>query len=147
MSELKAETIVPQGTTVTLQMYPKAETDKVISELEESHKMEVEQLLMEIVKQKKQVHDYAQGLYVIQARAEKEARHHKYKRCLNKAEWCEATSLWCYQAANTLPAGFHATLNGKPVMIEPERLFKRSALLTKWNTRWLEFSEKFKEAK
>ena len=31
MSELKAETIVPQGTTITLQMYPKAEADKVIA--------------------------------------------------------------------------------------------------------------------
>ena len=31
MSELKAETIVPQGTTITLQMYPKAEVDKVIA--------------------------------------------------------------------------------------------------------------------
>lgn len=31
MSELKAETIVPQGSTVTLQMYPKAEADKVIA--------------------------------------------------------------------------------------------------------------------
>ena len=29
--ELKAETIVPQGTTITLQMYPKAEADKVIA--------------------------------------------------------------------------------------------------------------------
>ena len=31
MSELKAETIVPQGTTITLQMYPKAEADEVIA--------------------------------------------------------------------------------------------------------------------
>lgn len=31
--ELKAETIVPQGTVVTLQMYPKAETDEAITEL------------------------------------------------------------------------------------------------------------------
>lgn len=30
--ELKAETIVPQGCTITLQMYPKAEADKVIAE-------------------------------------------------------------------------------------------------------------------
>ena len=78
---------------------------------------------------------------------ERKLRYHKYKRCLAMAKWCEATSLWCYQAANTLPAGFHATLHGKPVMIEPERLFKRSALLTKWNTRWLKLAEKFKEAK
>ena len=30
--ELKAETIVPQGTTITLQMYPKSEVDKTIAE-------------------------------------------------------------------------------------------------------------------
>ena len=34
MSELNAETIVPQGTTITLQMYPKSEADKVIEKLE-----------------------------------------------------------------------------------------------------------------
>ena len=31
--ELKAETIVPQGCTITLQMYPKAEADAAIAEL------------------------------------------------------------------------------------------------------------------
>lgn len=31
-NELKAETIVPQGCTITLQMYPKAEVDKVLAE-------------------------------------------------------------------------------------------------------------------
>lgn len=40
----------------------------------------------EIVELKKQVHDYALGLYVIQAKAEKEARHQKYKRCLAMAK-------------------------------------------------------------
>jgi len=74
-------------------------------------------------------------------------RHSNYKRCLAMARWCEATALWCYQAANTLPAGFHATLYGKPVMIEPDRLFKRHVLLTKWSSRWRELAEKFKEAK
>lgn len=79
--------------------------------------------------------------------AVKVIRYNKYKRCMAMAKWCEATALWCYQAANTLPVGFHATLHGKPVMIEPERLFKRSALLTKWNSRWLELAERFKESK
>lgn len=76
-----------------------------------------------------------------------ELRHQKYKRCLAMARWCEATALWCYQAANTLPAGFHATLYGKRVMIEPDRLFKRHVLLTKWSTRWREIADKFKETK
>jgi hypothetical protein len=79
--------------------------------------------------------------------ADKVIAHQKYKRCLAMAKWCEATALWCYQAANTLPAGFHATLYGKPVMIEPARLFKRFELLSKWNKRWLELAELFKEGK
>lgn len=73
--------------------------------------------------------------------------HHKYKRCLAMANECEATALWCYQAANTLPAGFKATLFGKPVMIEPARLFNRQVLLTKWSQRWLKIAEKFKDKK
>lgn len=76
-----------------------------------------------------------------------ELNWNKYKRCLAMAGCCEATALWCYQAANTLPAGFHATLYGKPVMIEPDRLFKRHVLLTKWSARWSEMAKKFKEAK
>lgn len=79
--------------------------------------------------------------------ADKVIAHNKHKRCLAMAERCEATARWCYQAANTLPAGFHATLYGKPVMIEPARLFKRYVLLTEWSDRWRELAEKFKEAK
>ena len=46
----------------------------------------------EIAELQKQVHDYAQGLYVIQARAEKEACHQKHKRCLAMADinWWQA---------------------------------------------------------
>ena len=120
----------------TGKFYLKSEADKVIAEQD-----------AEIVELKEQVHDYALNTYVIQARAEKELRHQKYRRCLAMARWCEATALWCYQAANTLPVGFHATLYGKPVMIEPDRLFRRHVLLTKWSTRWRELAEKFKEAK
>ena len=74
----------------------------------------------------------------------KENRHQKHKRCLAMAEWCEVTAMWCYQAANTLPKGFRATLYGKPVMIEPSRLFKRSARLDNWVDRWRKLAEKFK---
>lgn len=58
-------------------LYFKAEADEVIAEKDE-----------EIAELQKQVHDYAQGLYVMQARAEMETRHHKYKRCLANAEMC-----------------------------------------------------------
>ena len=61
MSELKATTVydaywkensVGEGTGVLV--YLKSEADKVIADLEESHKMEVEQLLIEIVKLKEE---------------------------------------------------------------------------------------------
>ena len=38
--ELKAETIVPQGCALTLQMYPKAEVDAAIDELKTEHHKE-----------------------------------------------------------------------------------------------------------
>ena len=118
MSELKAEQWLDYSGE-PMPCYPKAEADKVIADLEESHKMEVEQLLMEIVELKKQVHDYAQGLYVIQARAEKEARHDKYKRCLAMAKICE---------------------NKLCTVVKP-------GWWDKWRKRWLELAKKFKEAK
>lgn len=56
MSELKVASLfefekVLQGHSNKL-FYAKSDADKVIADLEESHKMEVEQLLMEIVKLK-----------------------------------------------------------------------------------------------
>lgn len=82
MSELKAHRFIttdelfPEANAGVL-YYEKSEADMVIAENDK-----------EIAELQKQVHDYAQGLYVIQARAEKEARHHKYKRCLANAEAC-----------------------------------------------------------
>ena len=61
MSELKAKHVVDvydeysDNPTNETQVYLKSEADKVIADLEESHKMEVEQLLMEIVGLKKLV--------------------------------------------------------------------------------------------
>ena len=40
--ELKEETIVPQGTTITLQMYPKSEVDAAIAELKDEWRSEHE---------------------------------------------------------------------------------------------------------
>ena len=61
MSELKAvhafdvyEAYTKTGDDDAAQVYLKPEADKVIADLEESHKMEVEQLLMEIVKLKEE---------------------------------------------------------------------------------------------
>ena len=104
------------------QVYLKSEADKVIADLEESHKKEVEKILIEVAELQKQVHDYAQGLYVIQARADKEARHQKYKRCLAMAKLCG------------LMSAFHGG-----------EWYAR--WINRWYERWQELSEKFKEAK
>jgi hypothetical protein len=138
MSELKVHKIgdlcfdFKMGKDVGIDFYLKSEADKVIEELEADYKEACDRL---------------QTANLIKDEQLAATRHHKYKRCLAMAASCEATALWCYQAANTLPAGFHATLYGKPVMIEPDRLFNRHVLLTKWSSRWRELAEKFKEAK
>lgn len=112
------------GKIQVTRVYIKDEVDKVIADLEESYKMEVEQLLMEIAELKKQVQDYAQGLYVIQAKAEKETRHHKFRRCLSMAKICDNEF--------------------------DKRTFLRDGEWEKWkwhvrNRKWLELAEKFKE--
>lgn len=79
MSELREHLFVPcselqegdeltDAFTIAKSYYLKSEVDNAIADLEESHKKEVEQLLMEITKLKKQSHDYAQVLHSIQSR-------------------------------------------------------------------------------
>ena len=65
-------------------VYDKSDADNVIKDLEESHKKEVGQLLMEITNLKERVHDCTQG----RAITVQELRHQKYKRCLSMARWC-----------------------------------------------------------
>ena len=103
MSELKAETIVPQGTTITLQMYPKSEADKVIAELKA---------------QKARAED---DCAYWKSKAQRE-RHHKFKRCLAMA------LLWLERAENSTD-------------LENELVSRRRC------SKWMELSEKFKEAK
>ena len=103
--------------------YLKSEADKVIADLEESHKMEVEQLLMEIVELKEKLVEQA----TLRAWAELQLRRHKYKRCLAMARWCHNESLWWYSKGY----GFE----------------KYDKFCEKWEKRWLEIAEQFKEAK
>ena len=132
MNELKTYKMVDEKyctdcvCVIPSEVYLKSEADKVIADLEESHKKDVEQLLIEIAERQKQVHDYAQGLYVIQAKAEKEARHHKYKRCLAMAECCKRKRI---DAANYRI---------------PRETWE---FYDKWHRRWFKIAEKFKEAK
>ena len=114
--------------------YLKSEADKVIADLEESHKKEVEQLLMEIVELKKQVHDYALNTYVMQSRAEKEARHDKYKRCSAMADKCQEAICYWDNVKYTY-------FKGKAYC------FRKLKHYGRWGQIWLAITEKFKEAK
>jgi hypothetical protein len=132
MSELKAykgDIYIPvYGSIADAKVYLKSEADKVIAEKD-----------AEIVELKKQVHDYAQGLYVIQARADKDARHHKYKRCLAMARWCRESL--------RLMRTYEVTVdywNLEPGH-DAEYFCKKGDFYSKWRKRWLELAEKFKE--
>lgn len=89
------------------EFYLKYEADKVIAELKE------------------QVHDYALGLYAMQARAEKEARRYKFKRCLAMAKLCNEK--WLVHNFAEIPT--------------------KLRFYDKWEKRWLGLADKFKEAK
>ena len=150
MSELKAYTyddMLDGAADVDVEYYPKSEADKVIADLEESHKKEVEQLLIKIAEQKSEIerleilcanyrHD-CDNLAISNEQVKRAARtllkkmnHNKYKRCLDKAKWCFTKSNYHFVLAR------HGE-NGK----ENNR---RSILYAKWHKRWLELSEKFK---
>lgn len=83
--------------------YIKSEADEVIAEL------------------KNQIHEYAQGLYEIQSRAENEIRHGKYKRCLAMAEMCMFKSRISYF----------------------EKKSNKSRRMSKWCQRWHELAKQF----
>lgn len=98
--------------------YLKSEADKVIADKDK-----------EIAELKKQVHDYAQCLYVIQARAEKEARHHKYKRCMAMVERCKD------KIENVVQYNEH------------DDWLIINEYWERWHERWLKIAEQFKESK
>ena len=102
------------------EVYFKAEADKYIEELEEKHKMEVEQLLLEIA----QVKRAAQTL-------RKKMNHWKRKWCLAMEKWCRAREGWYSE---------------KSQIFGIEWSWKEKRCL-KWRRRWLELAEKFKEGK
>ena len=117
MSELKVYRI--SGIELDSQFYLKSEADKVIAELEESHKKEVSQLLILNREQ-------ANSANRLRDSMEQVIRHHKYKRCLAMAKWCASRSAsWCLDPAD-------------------DELHK-SDFYDKWKLRWLELAKKFKE--
>lgn len=133
MSELKAETIVPQGTTITLQMYPKAETDKVIAEKDkeiqrlenlcESYRIDCDNLAIREANAYKEIE-----------RDNKQLRHQKYKRSLDKAKLCESEEKRLEAIA--------------PIFDTDKECWEyNSDYWYKWRECWLKIAEQFKEAK
>lgn len=125
MSELKAYKMVnaqyltDRPCVIPADVYFKSEADKVIAELEESHKTEVKELLC-LIRDKENNFNRAFDS------VEKELRHQKYKRCLTMAKWCASRSAsWCLDPAD-------------------DELHK-SDFYDKWKLRWLGLAEKFKE--
>ena len=116
--------------------YLKSEADKVIADLEESHKKEVTQLLMEIVELKEIDSKNRSAYYKDLAMMAKDVEHHKYKRCLDKAEICCEKKENCYNRALR-----------KYSKDEADYLARKSEFWEDWEFRWLKIAEKFKEAK
>lgn len=146
MSELKVIDLgniresIEKGKSVYYEYYPKSEADKVIADLEESHKMEVEQLLIEIVELKEKLVEQA----TLRAWAELQLRRQKYKRCL-------------LYAKNHKNLGDLATDTARLIGLNAYAFTKETetACVAYWNRirdchyrrhdEWLELAEKFKE--
>lgn len=130
MSELKAFEVTRKalfGRTCTEKVYLKSEADKVIADLEESHKKEVSQLLILNREQ-------ANTANRLRDSTEQVIRHQKYKLCLAMAEWCNSEmgreTFACFRPRST-----------KEVWREEHKYW------AKWRKIWLNLAKKFKEAK
>ena len=111
------------------ELYYKHQADKVIADLEESHKKEVGQLLILNREQ-------ANAANRLRDSMEQVIRHHKYKRCLDNAEICCEKKENCYNRALR-----------KYSKDEADYLVRKSDFWQDWEFRWLKIVEKFKEAK
>jgi hypothetical protein len=126
MSELKYQLMLNKDMS-WVPRYLKSEADKFIADLEESHKKEVGQLLIEIAELKETLNNsrnarkYWRKEYLIEY---KEILHQKHKRCLAMAKWCERKRV---DAANyRIPR-------------------EKWEFYEKWHNRWLAIAKKFKE--
>ena len=123
--ELKAETIVPQGCTITLQMYPKAEADKVIAELKN-----------EIEKQKR-LRDMALASVPNVLKVMKIIQHQKYKRCLAMVQLCKDNAdWWDYEQRNRLEEQ-----RGNAESLRFKEAHAKFCHYVKWEKCWMEIAE------
>ena len=133
MSELKAvhafdvyEAYTKTGDDDAAQVYLKSEADKVIADKD----AKILALDAEVFKQK----HHAKLFFDERNYAETQLRHHKYKRCLDKAEMCKAR----YDEED-------AKVNGSGASWE--YISKEMKYWERWRNRWLELAEQFKEEK
>lgn len=144
MSELKAYLRYSPGLIGLADYYIKSEADKVIAnrdceikKLKDSIskllKAKTEQIMDEII-QKTLI--YGDGFVPVEhaMKLVAEIRHHKYKRCLDKAEMCQAK----YDEEDAKVNGHYSSW---------EYTSKEMKYWERWRWRWLTLAEKFKEAK
>ena len=74
------------------------------------------------------------GHWVLKSEADREIRHHKYKRCLDQVENCRISSVYFFHLCEREKDEGNAA--------EYRRI---SDWFDKWEERWLELAERFKE--
>ena len=131
MSELKARRFwdldeIQTDAIVGSLYYLKSEADKVIADLEESHKTEVKELLC-LIRDKENNFNRAFDS------EEKELRHHKYKRCLLRSVISEMNA-----------THFKDLFYGAGSEALADEYNKQITIHYKWQKRWLALANKFK---
>ena len=116
--------------------YTRTDADKVIADLEESHKKEVGQLLLEIAKLKNIDSKNRSAYYKDLAMMAKDVEHHKYKRCLAMADKCVDL---CHKAKDLYRWAEDENLE--------HHYNRKIEFFARWHKRWLAIAEKFKESK
>lgn len=141
MSELKYQLMLNKDMS-WVPCYLKSDVDKQIKELEENHKKEVEQLLMEIAGLKKKINEaqtelelWRDGSIILETHQKKldGKSHSDYKRCVAMAETCCNKKENCYNRALR-----------KYTKNESDYLVRKSDFWENWELRWLAIAEKFK---
>lgn len=156
MGELKATTsgeIRTRHDLLGYWWYEKSEADKLIADLEESHKKEIGQLLIEIKRLENLCASYrhdCDNLAIREANALKEIgrdnrviRHQKYKRCLTMAKWCR-------DKVDAIRNGYmRSSIESRYGVMTtcPPDCNPKFSFYDKWLNRWQELAEQFKDRK
>lgn len=131
MNKLKSFIVLYNGKFI--RAYEEPEVDKVIAELEELHKKEVGQLLIEITELKQKNDDSRYNIAVLR----KDRSRQKYKRCLAMAMYCH----------NKREIYERDSYDWELEDDAKDTLRNKANIMRKWRNRWLEIAEKFKVAK